>query len=93
MVNRNGGEHPLVSVLQVGKDTIRARVWNGPSVPDDCQRISFIGSGIEVSTIQRDRPKAFLDRQALAFGEDVNAALRDLTEWDWAFRSLQSGVG
>jgi proteasome lid subunit RPN8/RPN11 len=78
MVNRNGGEHPLISVLLVGKDTIRARAWNGPGVPDDCQRISFIGSGIEVSTIQRDRPKAFLDRQALAFGEDVNVALRDL---------------
>lgn len=77
--NRNGEGASLISLLQVGPNGFRARVWQDDQVPVDCQRITFLGAGLEIQSQEQNAPNtSYLERQALAFGEDVNRELREL---------------
>ncbi|MCW3783224.1 ThiF family adenylyltransferase [Defluviimonas salinarum] len=77
--NRNGPGTRLLSILQVGMDLYRARVWEDESHPKPCHRVSCIGSGIIIQDLAEPTPSEFHSRQALAFGPEVNVRLKQLS--------------
>ncbi|MCB1357230.1 MAG: ThiF family adenylyltransferase [Maritimibacter sp.] len=77
--NRNGSRARLVSIVQVGDDLYRARVWEEDIAPRLCQRITCIGTRFEIQAIDEPATSEVLSRQALAFGPEVNILLRQLS--------------
>lgn len=77
--NRNGNGTRLVSIVQVGDDLYRARVWEDEAAPLPCHRVTCIGSQIELHSTNVLLPWEVLLRQALAFGPEVNVLLRQLS--------------
>ncbi len=77
--NRNGIGAQMVSMIQVGEALYRARVWTGETRPQQAQRVTVIGSGINIYDMRGREQSLALDRQALAFGDEVNTRLRQLT--------------
>lgn len=77
--NRNGDGARLVSFLQVGRELFRARVWEEEASPLPCQRVTCVGSRIVIQDLKNPAPSDILARQALAFGDEVNARLSQLS--------------
>ncbi|MDF3366727.1 ThiF family adenylyltransferase, partial [Sulfitobacter sp. Ks34] len=77
--NRNGVGTRLVSVVQVGDSLYRARVWEDDVAPLACHRVSVVGTRIEIQSTDVTAPSEALDRQALAFGPEVNCLLKQLS--------------
>jgi len=79
MKNRNGPEARLISIVQVGDDLYRARVWEDDETPLLCQRVSCVGTKLEVQALDAPKTSEALSRQALAFGPEVNTRLKQLS--------------
>ena len=78
--NRNrGAPTELLSVVQVGDALHRARVWRDDGDPVPCQRVSIVGSSLVIQDVERHAASETHDRQALAFGPEVNDRLRHLS--------------
>lgn len=78
--NRNGDDVELVSLIQVGERFYRGRVWVEDEKPTPCERVSVVGQdGISVHAGEFAPSDPAFNRQALAFGEEVNGRLRQLT--------------
>ena len=77
--NRNGNGTRLVSVVQVGDNLYRARVWEDEDLPRPCHRVSVVGTRIEIQSTDAPSPSEALARQALAFGPEVNGLLKQLS--------------
>ena len=77
--NRNGGGVQLVSMVQVEKERYRGRVWFEGEKPSTCERVSVIGpSGISILGVDLQLSDPAFNRQALAFGNEINDKLRQL---------------
>ncbi len=77
--NRNGQGAALISVLLTGDGQVRAQVWLGDSLPEPATAVRVVGRRLAVH--QRGRrggQDVAFDRQALAFGDEVNAQLRNM---------------
>lgn len=78
--NRNGKDSELVSLVQVGDALYRGRIWVDDNTPSTCERVSIAGSGgIAIQGRDLETQNPAFNRQALAFGDDVNRQLRQLT--------------
>jgi molybdopterin/thiamine biosynthesis adenylyltransferase len=77
--NRNGAGTRLVSIVQVGSDLYRGRVWEDEIIPLPCDRVTCIGTRIEIQVIDVPITSVAFSRQALAFGPEVNVLLRQLS--------------
>ena len=78
--NRNGNGAELVSIIQVGEPLYRSRVWAEGKKPAECQRVSVVEQGgISIHANNLEPVDPAFSRQALAFGEEVNGRLRQLT--------------
>lgn len=77
--NRNGAETPLLSVLLTGDGTLRAQAWLGGSTAEPANAVRIVGRRLALhgGTPRSSRSEAFA-RQALAFGEQMNAQLSAL---------------
>lgn len=79
--NRNGPGTRLVSLLLTGEGQLCARVWRGVDDFDECNKITVVGRRIafhgHAHSVHHDMAEAF-SRQALAFGAQTNAQLRNL---------------
>jgi hypothetical protein len=77
--NRNGSGARLVSIVQVGDDLYRARVWENGDAPLPCHKVSCIGTKLEVQSLDAPQATEAPSRQALAFGPEVDTRLRQLS--------------
>jgi hypothetical protein len=77
--NRNGARTRFVSVVQVGDNLYRARVWEDEVAPLNCRRVIVIGTRIEIQSTEVTTLSEALSRQALAFGPEVNSLLKQLS--------------
>ena len=77
--NRNGIDTPLLSVLVTGDGAVRAQAWLGGSVAEPVDTVRIVGRrlALQGQTFRKRHSDAFA-RQALAFGESVNAQLHAL---------------
>lgn len=69
----------LVSLLQVGQGKYRGRVWQDEGDPIPFRRVSYIGSGLSIQDTEKPANAPAFIRQALAFGDEVNEQLRQLS--------------
>ncbi len=75
--NRNGDQATLVSILLTGDGQVRARLWPDLHGPVDAVAVGIVGKRISVqSPAEHPANTDFLARQALAFGDSLNARLR-----------------
>lgn len=78
--NRNGAASEMISVLLAGNDDLRVRIWGDQREPIDIPRVRVVGRRYRLH--DRLSPMAagidHLNRQALAFGAQLNSALRSL---------------
>ncbi|MBO9395088.1 ThiF family adenylyltransferase [Shimia sp. R9_2] len=78
--NRNGEGVELVSMVEVGGTLYRGRVWVEGAKPPNCERVSVVGqNGISIQGGSLPPGDPAFNRQALAFGDEVNGLLRQLT--------------
>lgn len=77
--NRNGEGTRLVSVVQVGDNLYRARVWEDDMAPVPCHRVTVVGTRLEIQSTDVPISLETLARQALAFGPEVNSLLKQLS--------------
>ena len=76
--NRNGDEARLLSLLLIGKDRFRARLWVDEKIPLEVGTIRSVGTRLIYTTVGAATPEAAFDRQARAFGAGLNSILRGL---------------
>ncbi|KRW98053.1 ThiF family adenylyltransferase [Paracoccus sp. MKU1] len=76
--NRNGDEARLLSLLLIGKDRFRARLWGDEKAPLEVGTIRSVGTRLIYTTVGAATPDAAFDRQARAFGAGLNSILRGL---------------
>jgi hypothetical protein len=77
--NRNGDDAQLVSMIQVGDAVYRGRVWIDGQTPM-CRRVSVVGQhGVSIQAGDVPSIDPAFNRQALAFGDEVNVRLKQLT--------------
>lgn len=79
LVNRNGAASEMISILLSGENDFRARVWNDQRNPIDISRVRVVGRHYRLHDLHHPMPELeHLNRQALAFGEQLNSTLRSL---------------
>ena len=77
--NRNGADTPLLSVLVTGDGAVRAQAWLGGSAAEPANVVRIVGRRLALhGEISRGRRSEAFARQALAFGESMNAQLHAL---------------
>lgn len=77
--NRNGVTSEMISVLLAGEDDLRARIWGDQGGPIDIPRVRVVGRRYRLhDRLPKISGLEHLSRQALAFGEQLNSALRSL---------------
>lgn len=78
--NRSGDDARLVSMIQVGDALYRGRAWIDEQTPSMSRRVSVVGrTGISIQASDVPPVDPAFNRQALAFGDEVNVRLRQLT--------------
>ena len=78
--NRNGDDAKLASLLLVGDDNYRARLWVDEHGAIDCRAVRTVGSRLffEQAAADPEPIDDVFDRQARAFGSVLNTVLREL---------------
>ena len=78
--NRNGDDAKLASLLLVGDDSYRARLWVDEHGAIDCRAVRTVGSRLffEQAAADPEPIDDVFDRQARAFGSVLNTVLREL---------------
>ena len=77
--NRNGDSSTLASLLLIRGTHFRARLWLGSNEPIDSQAVYSVGRRLVRSDlIERAEDDEILERQALAFGPELNVRLKQL---------------
>jgi molybdopterin/thiamine biosynthesis adenylyltransferase len=76
--NRNGGGAALLSLLVAGNGSLRAQAWLGGQAASDASSVTVVGRQLKFHGLTTLAKSEAFARQALAFGEAVNSALRSL---------------
>jgi molybdopterin/thiamine biosynthesis adenylyltransferase len=77
--NRNGASAEMLSLLLAGQDAILARLWVDRHEPIRMERLRVVGRRYRIhEPLPSISGLDYLDRQALAFGDQLNTSLRAL---------------